>query len=452
MRSLIAMHSMITVDPALLLRSIEVDEVDRWTSPRRTSYLVTCAQSAGVGTIASFDTAIDRVGTVTRAEPRTGSWVEATVRQATVGLDPASTYAAFMGRQPVRYGIIGTGMMGGEHITNLAHIADAQVVALADPVHSSLERGRACVGHAVDTYDDHRALLQRDDLDAVVIASPNFTHAALLHDVFATDLAVMVEKPMCTTVADCLDVRARAQGRSAMTWVGLEYRYIPTVASLLDQLASGVCGTTRMVSIREHRFPFLVKVGDWNRFTANTGGTLVEKCCHFFDLMRLVAGADPVRVMASGRQDVNHLDEVYDGRVPDIIDNAFVIVDFANGVRGALDLSMFAEGGRFEQEITVVGDRAKLETVVPGHAVWVGPRDPSGVREIDAPTPEDVSYSGFHHGSSFVEHLRFIECLRAGRPAEVTVDDGLWSVLMGAAAHRSIDEGRVVDVAEYDLA
>ena len=70
----------------------------------------------------------------------------------------------------------------------------------------------------------------------------------------------------------------------------------------------------------------------------------MEKCCHFFDLMRLVAGADPVRVMASGGQDVNHLDEVYDGRVPDIVDNAFVIVDFANGVRGALDLSMFAEG------------------------------------------------------------------------------------------------------------
>ncbi len=369
---------------------------------------------------------------------------------------PSSAVAAIPFRRPLRYGVIGTGMMGCEHIANLVHlgrtdavdgVAAVEVVALADPTPRSLEWGVAAAGPAgtaVDTYADHRALLERDDLDAVVIASPNHTHATVLRDVLATGLAVMIEKPLCTTVDDCLDVRRMAADRDALTWVGLEYRYMPAVATLLGELATGVCGTTRMVSIREHRFPFLVKVGNWNRFTENTGGTLVEKCCHFFDLMRLVAGADPVRVMASGGQDVNHLDEVYDGRVPDIVDNAFVIVDFANGVRGALDLSMFAEGGRHEQEIVVVGDRAKLETAVPGDAVFVGPRDRSGGREVAAPTPADVTYAGFHHGSSFVEHRRFVDCVRSGRPAEVTVDDGLWSVLMGVAAHRSIDEGRVV--------
>lgn len=41
----------------------------------------------------------------------------------------------------------------------------------------------------------------------------------------------------------------------------------------------------------------------------------MEKCCHFFDLMRLFAGANPVRVMASGGVDVNHKDEIYDGKV-----------------------------------------------------------------------------------------------------------------------------------------
>lgn len=56
-------------------------------------------------------------------------------------------------------------------------------------------------------------------------------------------------------------------------------------------------------------------MNDWNRFNSNTGGTLVEKCCHFFDLMRLFVGANPVRVMASGAIDVNHKDEVYDGKV-----------------------------------------------------------------------------------------------------------------------------------------
>lgn len=67
MRSLIAMRSMITVDPALLLRAIEVYEVNRLDFAE--AYLVACAETAGLGTIASFDKAIDRVTTVTRMEP-----------------------------------------------------------------------------------------------------------------------------------------------------------------------------------------------------------------------------------------------------------------------------------------------------------------------------------------------------------------------------------------------
>jgi predicted dehydrogenase len=351
----------------------------------------------------------------------------------------------------VRYGIIGSGMMGGEHILDLKHIAGAEVVALADPVDASLRWGIDCVGHVVDTYHDHRELLGRGDLDAVVIASPNHTHATILRDALETDLAVMVEKPMCTTVDDCRMVVELAHERDALTWVGLEYRFIPVVSVLLERQSAGACGTTRMVSIREHRQPFYKKVGNWNRFTENTGGTLVEKCCHFFDLMRLAAGADPVRVYASGSQDVNHLDEVYDGRVPDILDNAFVVVDFANGVRGALDLSMFAEGGSYEQQIVVVGDRAKIEAEFPGNEVRLAPRDGSGITTIEAPTPADVPYPEFHGGSSFIEHQRFIACVREGRPPEVTVEEGLWSVAVGAAAHRSIDEGRVVDLAEFAL-
>jgi predicted nucleic-acid-binding protein len=67
MRSLVAMRSMVTVDPALLLRAIEVYEVDRLDFAE--AYLVACAESTGVGVVASFDKAVDRVGTVTRIQP-----------------------------------------------------------------------------------------------------------------------------------------------------------------------------------------------------------------------------------------------------------------------------------------------------------------------------------------------------------------------------------------------
>ena len=82
--------------------------------------------------------------------------------------------------------------------------------------------------------------------------------------------------------------------------------------------------------------------------------------------MRFTLNSDPVRVYASGAIDVNHLDERYDGRTPDIIDNAFVTVDFASGARGLLDLCMFAEGSYWQEEISVTGEKARVEAKIPG--------------------------------------------------------------------------------------
>ncbi len=72
---------------------------------------------------------------------------------------------------------------------------------------------------------------------------------------------------------------------------------MPPVATFIAD-APHATGGIRMLSIREYRFPFLSKVGDWNRFNRNTGGTFVEKCRHFFDLMRLILQLDPVLVLA----------------------------------------------------------------------------------------------------------------------------------------------------------
>ncbi|MBK9180617.1 MAG: Gfo/Idh/MocA family oxidoreductase [Acidimicrobiales bacterium] len=353
----------------------------------------------------------------------------------------------------MRYGIIGTGMMGIEHVASLRALDGARVVALADPHEPSLGAAVAALGEdaaGVHVYGDHRELLDSGGCDAVVIASPNMTHADVLVDVLATDVHVLVEKPLCTTVEDCRRVAAAAEGRRALVAVGLEYRFMPSTARFVAEVRGGTVGRLRMLAIREHRFPFLVKVGDWNRFNRNTGGTLVEKCCHFFDLMRLVAGSDPVRLLASGGQSVNHLDEVYGGEVPDILDNAYVIVDFADGVRALLDLCMFAEATHHSEELVAVGDRGKVEALLPQGTVRVGRRGEHwiGGVEHDRVADDRVRYEGFHHGACYLEHADLLEAIRAGRRPAVGLDDGLWSVAMGVAAHRSIDEGRVVTMDE----
>ncbi|KAG2576697.1 hypothetical protein PVAP13_6NG053000 [Panicum virgatum] len=230
----------------------------------------------------------------------------------------------------VRYGIVGVGMMGREHLHNLAHLAaevgreqsvKVRVTGLADPHQESLRLGLQLADElglpAPQTFSGHRELLDSGLCDAVIVSSPNMTHYEILMDIISHHQPhhILVEKPLCTTVQHCKKVIEAAQQRpDIIVQVGLEYRYMPPVAKLVDIVKSGTLGQVRMVAVREHRFPFLVKVNNWNRFNCNSGGTLVEKCCHFFDLMRLFAAANPVRVMASGAIDVNHKDEMYEGK------------------------------------------------------------------------------------------------------------------------------------------
>jgi predicted dehydrogenase len=324
------------------------------------------------------------------------------------------------------------------------------VTAVADPDEGSRTAGAKAAAGEVLSFADHRDLLASGACDAVVLASPNMTHVDVLRDILATDLPVLVEKPLGITVEECREIQAMADKRQALVWVGLEYRYMPPVARLIRELASGVAGTTHMVSIREHRFPFLTKVDNWNRFRANTGGTLVEKCCHFFDLMTHLAGGRPVRVIASGGQSVNHLDEVYDGRPSDILDNAYVIVEYDNGVRGLVELCMFAEATYNQEEISVVGDKGKLEALLPENVVRIGRRDTHfiGDVEIIPVVDESIPYLGHHHGSSYVEHTKFAEAIRNGSGPEVSLADGMLAVAVGVAAHRSIDEARPVTLDE----
>ncbi|MBL8341690.1 MAG: Gfo/Idh/MocA family oxidoreductase [Rubrivivax sp.] len=377
----------------------------------------------------------------------------------------------------IRYGIIGCGSMGREHIENLyAMGAGVAVTAIADPHAPSREAALALARTAQErpqAFADHRELLQGGLCDAVVIATPNFTHVAMMRDALAHDVHILVEKPLVTRIEDGLELLQRerdrenspGKGRGKLVWVAQEYRYMPPVAELVRLAHEGAAGRIQQVSIREHREPFYPKVGDWNRFSANTGGTLVEKCCHYFNLMELILGEPALSVYASGGQRVNHLDESYAGpngpRRPDILDSAFAVLEYASGARALLDLCMFAENTVDNEHITVVGDEGKLESLLPSLTLRQGRREDWGRREawgqpsgtgrgvsVRRVWDTNIRYAGHHFGASYIEHQRFAAAIREGRTAEISLAEGLRAVAVGLAAHKSIDERRVVAMSE----
>jgi predicted dehydrogenase len=350
--------------------------------------------------------------------------------------------------------------MGREHIENIKVMGGAVVSAISDP-HKPSQEAALAMAPGATVFTDHRALLDSGLIDAVIIATPNDTHAAVLKDALATDLAVFVEKPLATTVEDLKSILSWDEKRSAMTWMGLEYRFMPPVAEAIARAAEGEAGKIHQVSIREHREPFYPKVDNWNRFAERTGGTLVEKCCHYFNLMDIIVGETPVRVFASGGQSVNHLDEKYDGKQADMLDNAFVVMEYANGARGMLDLCMFGEGSFDKEILTIVGDEGKIESFLPSQVLRASRRDSIGKlsgwargasrargSEQKIVHNYDVKYMGHHYGASYLEHTKFRDAILNSTPAEITLKDGVTSVVTGLAAHKSINEGRVVEIKE----
>ncbi len=391
-----------------------------------------------------------------------------------------------MNNATVRYGFIGCGMMGQEHLCNLALIDGTQVIALFEPDAAMRALSASLVPQAqwCDTIDN---LLARTDIDAWVITSPNHCHAEQLARIAQVNpQPILVEKPACTDLTSVVVLRQLASSYPAPIWTAMEYRYMPPITKMIQEVHSQqTTGKVVMLNIREHRYPFLTKVGDWNRFTRNTGGTLVEKCCHFFDLMRHMMQSDPVRVFASGGQNHNHLAESYAGETPDILDNAFVVLDFPEGRRALLDLCMFAEGARYQEEICAVGPLGKLECKIPGPGrFWpagqgdapvaqmvasqrhiTGPEgwtnspriQAQAPRGIDIPVDPALLAAGDHNGSTFYQHQKFFNMVRAFKAGqqvrpEVTLTDGIQAVLIGLAAQRAIQTGQTVSLVDGDYA
>jgi predicted dehydrogenase len=368
-----------------------------------------------------------------------------------------------------RYGLIGCGMMGQEHLRNIALLSGVEVAAVfePDPKMHDISKRLAPQARMVKRIEE---LFATPGLDAVLITSPNHYHAAQIAMAIAqSPVPILVEKPACVSISEARTLETVARRASVPIWVGMEYRYMPPIAKMIDQVnRQPVSAAPVMLTVREHRYPFLKKVGDWNRFSRNTGGTLVEKCCHFFDLMRLIMRADPFRLFASCVINHNHHDEIYDSYPSDILDNAYVVLDFPGQRRAMLELCMFAEASEYQEEIIAVSPFGKITCRVPGPSrFWpedtMGPqptaelviehREPRRRERSDIPVDPVLLQAGDHNGSTFYQHEKFLAVVRGTGAVEVTLTDGINAALIGLAAEHSAATGTTVDltVGPYQL-
>ncbi len=357
-----------------------------------------------------------------------------------------------------RFNVIGTGINGQEHI-RVTHLEGrATIHGVYDPNPRSIEGARIAQTQSrpnseLVVYESLQAACHDPAVDGLLICTPNYTHLEVVRAAAQSGKHLLLEKPIATTIQDAATITQIAESYPAVFQVGLQYRYkaIYTEA-IYETLTRQTLGSIKLVSIQEHRIPFLDKVNQWNKFARFSGNTLVEKCCHYFDLLNLFAQARPVSVYASGSAAVNFKDFEYHGQKSDILDNAGVVVNYENSVRANFDLCMFAP--IFYEELILCGDEGRLKAwerqdflsnfeLETELEILCGENKPS--RRMRPAYPAWIERSG-HNGATFYEHVNFIDKIEGRKTNAATAREGLWSVIVAVAAQQSIMTGQVVSI------
>ena len=171
------------------------------------------------------------------------------VKQAalgTVALAALSPARAFGANDRVRVGMIGVGGRGQELLKQVQQVPNAQLVAIADIY--SLHRDQAKqMAPGIDVLDDYLRLLERKDIDAVIVASPLHIHELHFVDVLAAGKDLYSEKTMTWSIAEAEECLAAAKKSDRVVQIGLQHESSGSLADARDWLKQGIVGNVTQV-------------------------------------------------------------------------------------------------------------------------------------------------------------------------------------------------------------
>ena len=248
-----------------------------------------------------------------------------------------------------RWGLIGCGGIGALRARALERSPSAKLVAVAD---AAPDRTAPFSKSGIAAESSWEALLDRDDVDAVIVSTPPSSHAQIAIAAMRRGKDVLCEKPLARTVAEAQDMldAARASGRFLAT--GFNYRFYPSVLKARELFESGIIGELDHIrsyagySATDHN-PQWVHDAE-----VMGGGALRDNGVHLIDLTRHFLGdATTVQGMAS--------DSVW--RFPGCEDNGFALLRNAQGNIASLHAS-WTEWQGYRLLVEVYGTRGCIRT------------------------------------------------------------------------------------------
>lgn len=376
--------------------------------------------------------------------------------------------------QPIRIGVVGVAGRGG--MARHWHQPDGRSVVVAgmDVSDEALDAFRKNVNPDARTTKSCDELCGMDDLDAVAVMSPEFTHEDYVLKAFNAGKHVFCEKPMAITTDGC-DRMLRAWQESGKRFmVGFNMRYMNIFRVMKDIVESGTIGEVKVVWVRH----FVGHGGrwyyhDWHGCRKNTTGLLLQKASHDIDMIHWITGQYGRRVVGMGSLDYyggerpdeltcptcedrdtcveyqdfpdrpgNKMNQCAFRREVDVEDNSSITMELDGGIKATYTQCHYTPD--YCRNYTFIGTEGRVENLNDSSQVIVKLRDKSNRwTNLADRTYEVKPAAGGHGGADPLICRDFIDMIAEGKEPLATPLAGRMSVAVGCAATRSIRNGSV---------
>jgi myo-inositol 2-dehydrogenase / D-chiro-inositol 1-dehydrogenase len=333
-----------------------------------------------------------------------------------------------MPAQTLKVGLIGAGRIGRLHAEHLAsRIPSADLVMVADPFE---EAARSCAErYGIPSYGrDYRAVLDHPNIQAVVICSSTDTHARIIEEAAQAGKHIFCEKPIALDLPS-IDQALDAVKRSGVKLqIGFNRRFDTNYRRVHQAVEQGEIGRPLVLYIvsRDPEPPPI-------EYIRVSGGIFLDMAIHDFDMARYLVGSEVEEVFAQA----NSISDPIIAEAGDV-ENALVMLRFANGVIGTISNSRHAVYG-YDQRVELLGSAGAISTEnnYPNTAII---SDAHSVRR-DLPLHFFVER---YTESFIIEMMAFVDAVLRDEPVPVDGNDGRVPVVIALAANTSLVEHRPV--------
>jgi myo-inositol 2-dehydrogenase / D-chiro-inositol 1-dehydrogenase len=329
----------------------------------------------------------------------------------------------------LRVAVLGAGRIGRIHASNVALNRNAKLVAVADPLGDAAKTLAAEWG--CEASLDASSVLQRNDVDAVVIGTPTDTHISLTLDAVRNGKAVLCEKPIDLDIAKVDEAVAELERLNGRVMVAFNRRFDPSAQAMRKGIDEGEIGELRQVIITS-RDPGLAS----RSYLEHSGGIFRDMTIHDFDMARWLLGEEPVQVSAIASRLIDpSLAEIGD------FDSVMVNLQTASGRQCHINCCRAAPYG-YDQRMEVFGSEGMLlnenlrpSTVRRWNGSFTDAREP--LLDFFLERYADAYRAEFEH---------FRKAIATNAPMPVTIHDGRRALRLADAALESALSGRTVNI------